>query len=361
MDFFDSLVGCKKMSRNSSFHHLIQEIISIYKTLISEKVLSDDEKPNYIVDSINFLNDFYNISHFVVGNVSNQEIYHFLKLLLDIVGLVNATEGSMQPMKLGDTKLITRKRDLMGVYKGDDSNIDQNMCATLFQGWIKSKNPSFKISKDLRNIVPKDLQACDFLLESRTNHTLVECKRVHSVNEFIDTHDLITNIAKKSFYWIDESLSQFESAEKFLNESDNYRHVILDISAYGRNCISDFGDHSIVGLLETKEIIQLISIFEATEIVGIDEITFCWSELYMFEDKPRTFVYRTAPFKINKDTSSLFNYEGWTIEFYPSGKKTNEFKELRISSIARSQSWIKASWHSCIDNLVTFGPVETHE
>jgi len=352
------------MSRKSSFHQLIQEIISIYRTLISEKVLSDDEKPNYIVDSINFLNDFYNIRHFVGGNASNQEIYHFLKLLLDIVGLVSATEGSMQPIKLGNTKLITRKRDLMGVYKGDDNIIDQNMCATLFQGWIKSKNPSFKISKDLRNIVPKDSRACDYLLESRTNHTLVtlvECKRVHSVKEFVDTDDLVTDIAKKSFNWIDESLSQFESTEKFLRESDNYRHVILDISAYGSNCISDFGDHSIVGLLETKEIMQLISVFEATEITGIDEITFCWSELYMFEDKPRTFVYRTAPFKINKDTSSLFNYEGWTIEFYPSGKKTNEFKELRISSIARSQAWIKASWHSCIDNLLTFGPEETFE
>ena len=67
------------MSRYLSFHQLIQEIIDIYSTLISEKVLSDAEKSNYIVDSINFLTNFNNISDFVVGKISYQEIYHFLK------------------------------------------------------------------------------------------------------------------------------------------------------------------------------------------------------------------------------------------------------------------------------------------
>jgi hypothetical protein len=348
------------MRRDLSFHQLIQEVTNIYSTLISEKVLSDDEKSNYIVDSINFLNKFDKINDFVVGKVSNQEIYHFLKLLLDVVGLVSATEGSLQPIQLGDTKLIGRKRDLMGVYKGDDSNVDQNMCATLFQGWIKSKNPPFRISKDLRNIVPKNLQACDFLLEDKKNQTLVECKRVHSIKEFKDNNDLITSIVKKSVSWIDKSVSQFESTAEFLNENNFHRHLILDISAYGKNCISHFGDHTIVGLLESKEIKQIIADLETYEFAGIDEITFCWSELYIFEDKPRTFAYRTIPFKINKDTHSLFNYEGWTIEFYPLGKKTNEFKELRISSIARSQAWIKASWYTCIDNLGTYGFEETN-
>ena len=322
-------------------------------------MLSDDEKPNYIVDSIAFLNDFKNINDFVIGKVSNQEIYHFLKLLLDIVGLVGATEGSLQPIKLGDTKLIGRKRDLMGVYKGDNSNIDQNMCATLFQGWIKSKKSSLKISKDLRNVVPKNMQACDFLLEHNGNQTLIECKRVHSVND--DDNDLIKSIIKKSLYWIGKAIPQFESTEKFLNGNNFYRNLILDISAYGKDCINNFGDHYIVGLLEPEEIKQVIADLKTYEFSGIDEITLCWSELYVFEGKPRTFVYRTVPLKINQDTPSLFNYEGWTIEFYPSGKETNEFKELRISSIARTQAWIKASWHSCIDNLITWGPVETHE
>ena len=349
------------MSRNLSFHQLIKEIISIYSTLILEKVLSDDEKSNYILNSIKFLNNYNNISDFVVGKASNQDIYHFLKLLLDVVGLVCATEGSLQPIKLGDTKLIGRKRDLMGVYKGDDSSVDQNMCATLFQGWIKRKNFPFKISKDLRNVVPKNLQSCDFLLEGKRNKTLVECKRVHFINEIKDNNDLITNIEKKSIDWINKSIPQFESTEKFLNEKNYYRHLILDISAYGKNCISDFGDYNIVGLLESKEIKQIIANLETYEFAGIDEITFCWSELYMFEDKPRTFVYRTTPLKINKKTPSLFNYEGWTIEFYPLEKKTNEFKELRISSVARSQAWIKASWYSCIDNLLTYGHEETNK
>ena len=134
------------------------------------------------------------------------------------------------------------------------------------------------------------------------------------------------------------------------NASKAYKETYdcKDISAYGKNCISDLGDYNIVGVLESKEIKQIIADLETYKFAGIDEITFCWSELYVFEDRPRTFAYRTTPFKINKNTPSLFNYEGWTIEFYPLGKKTNEFKELRISSIARSQAWIKASWNSCI-------------
>jgi len=68
--------------RNLSFHQLIQEIISVYHTLIAKRVLSDDENVNYIVDTIKFLNNVNNISDFIVGKISNQEIYHFLKLLL---------------------------------------------------------------------------------------------------------------------------------------------------------------------------------------------------------------------------------------------------------------------------------------
>ena len=93
----------------------------------------------------------------------------------------------------------------------------------------------------------------------------------------------------------------------------------------------------------------------------IDFVTLCWSEVYVFENKPRATTYRSETFSIEGYKSKFANYGGWTIEFYPLGKKTNEFKELRISSIARSQAWIKASWHSCIDNLITFGPVETYK
>lgn len=341
-----------------SFHQLVQEIIGIYSTLISKKVLCEKEKPNYVVDSIDFLNNFKNINDFVTGKVSNQEIYHFLKLLLDVVGLVGATEGTLQPIKLGDTKLIGRKRDLMGIYKGDDSNIDQNMCATLFQGWIKSKKSSLKISKDLRNVVPKSMEACDFLLVHDGTQVLIECKRIHSTK---DDNDLIESIINKSLYWSDKAISQFESTENFLNSNNFCRHLILDISAYGKNCRNNFRDHYTVGLSESEEIKQVIAGLKSNVSSKIDEITLCWSELYVFERKPRAFVYRTIPLKINRHTPSLFNYEGWTIEFYPLGKETDEFKELRIASIARTHAWIKASWHGCIDNLITWGPVETHE
>jgi len=349
------------MNVNLSFPQLIQEIISIYDNLISEKTLSENGNSNYIVDSLNSLNCIKNINHFILDNLSYQEIFHFLKLLLDVIGLVYATEGTLQPVKLGDTKLIGRKRDLMGVYKGDDNSVDQNMCATLFQGWVKTSNSPFKISKDLRSVVPKNNQACDFLLEDKRNRILIECKRIHSLKEAKNNNDLVTSIVEKSIIRIRNSILQFESTAKFLNANSYNRFLVLDVSAYGKNCIRYLGDNSIVGLLESKEIKQIITDLQRYKIEGIDEIILCWSELYVFENKPRTFVFRTTPLKINKDTPSLFSYEGWTIEFYPLSKRTNEFKELRISAIARSQAWIKASWYSCTDNLIDFGPEETLE
>lgn len=344
------------MIEKTSFHQLSKELINIYGT-ISEKIPSDNEKSNYIIDCINFLNDFSKINDFVVGNVSEKEIYFFLKLLLDAVGLVSATEGSLQPIKLGNIELISRKRDLKGVYKGNDNSINQNMCATLFRGWIKSNKLPIEISKDLKNIVPKGKRSCDFLIEGNGNQILVECKRIHPIKE-IKSIDLIINIIKKSESIIKDAILQFKSMEKCLKKTNSHRHLILDISAYGENRIKEDENYNIIGLSESKEIKQIINHFKAHNPIGIDVITFCWSEIYIFENKPRVLVYRTTPFKINNNTPNLFNYDGWTIEFYPSGKKVNEFKELRISSIARPQSWIELQWYSCSDNLLIIGPEE---
>lgn len=63
---------------------------------------------------------------------------------------------------------------------------------------------------------------------------------------------------------------------------------------------------------------------------------------------------------INMENPFFTNYGGWTIEFYPSGERTNEYRELRVSSVARTQAWIKASWYSCTNKLLTVGPEETY-
>jgi len=342
-----------------SFDELIENIITIYKVLIPEENISDNEKSNYIIESLNFLRNLPKTRDFLEGKVSNQNVYHFLKLLLDIAGLVSATEGSFKPARLGNTKLIGRIKDLRGVYKGDDSKIDENMCATLFKGWIQSKDVGISISKDLRNVVPQKLQACDFLVESKIGQSLVECKRLHFTVDFNSFSDLVDHMAKKTFSYIDKAILQFDATEDFLKLENCSRHLILDLSAYGKDYLNSFQDYEIMGLLQTSGIQDMVKVLTKKKIDGIDEITLCWSEMTLFDSKPRAFAYRTVPVQMNNLVPSLFSYDGWTIEFYPSGIKKYDYRELRISSTARSQAWIKASWYSSTDNLITFGPVET--
>ena len=342
----------KMKSYKVSYQSIFQEIIHFYSTLLQQKV----PKQNYIIDTINYLKDFENRNSLLEGKVKYQEIYHFLKLLLDMVGLINATEGSFRPFKLGDTMRIGSKKDLMGVYKGNDNVIDQNMCAILFKGWFKGTELAVKFGNDLKYIV-KNGKACDYSFED--GKVLIECKRVHYDKI---SNDLIESIVKKLLYWIGESISQFSNTESELKYNNNYRHLIMDISAYGKECSNDLGDQiEVIGLLESKQIKQIITELRRCALPEIDEITLCWLELYVFYKKPRVFVYRTASIKINEEYVNLFDYKGYTIEFYPSGNETMNFNELRISRIARSHAWIIASWYSCANKLSTIGAVEEHQ
>lgn len=348
-----TLLGVE-MSTNMSFRELAQSMIEIYESILDQNLLTDNKKDSSIISSINFLRNITNIDRFEAGNVEYSDIYHFFNLIVDIVGLVSASEGSFEPLlKLGDTKLIGRRKEIKGIYKGDDDTIAQNMCALLFQGWIKNQD-FFEISKDLKNIVTKGKSACDFLLESKgQKKILVECKRIHSTKKFRSYDELIEIISKKTVGWVEKSLDQIESTEDFFNEGRTERHVLVDVSSFGKNCHRDFGDCTIIGLLSQQEIKDVAENVKKYCAADVDCITLCWSEVYIFENKPRAIAYRSETFSINNSKVVFVNYGGWTVEFYPSGKQTSEFKELRISKVARSKDWIKASWLSCTDNLFT--------
>jgi hypothetical protein len=68
-------------------------------------------------------------------------------------------------------------------------------------------------------------------------------------------------------------------------------------------------------------------------------------------------VYYTCPVYYEEGIKNIY-YSGWTVEIYPSPKNLGKAKELRISSTARSLDWIKLSWYSAIDKLITWGPAE---
>ena len=97
--------------------------------------------------------------------------------------------------------------------------------------------------------------------------------------------------------------------------------------------------------------------FNFTELsLRYHEITICWSNIFYFERKPRVLAYNACPILIGPPREHRLNYNGWTIEFYPLGRRSGEYRHLCISSVARSRAWIKTSWLGCTDNLVIYGP-----
>jgi hypothetical protein len=335
----------------------VTELVEVYEPLISEKMLSDNDSVNFVTQAIKFLKNIENVIDLPLGKVPNNELFQFFSLLLDSIGLVCATQGTIQPLKLGDTTLIGRKRDLRGVYKGSDQQIRQNMCATLFQGWVRHTSPQYYISKDLRCMAPDGMSACDFQVKGNGfPPTLIECKRIHPSLDIKGREELIQHIVGKAHKWINLSLEQFSSSEKFLNDGKHLWHLILDISGYGKDRLTFFEDHAISGLLDTDEIQDVVKHLRRLKVNGLDEITICWSNIFYFERKPRVLAYNACPILIGPPREHRLNYNGWTIEFYPLGRRSGEYRHLCISSVARSRAWIKTSWLGCTDNLVIYGP-----
>ena len=66
------------------------------------------------------------------------------------------------------------------------------------------------------------------------------------------------------------------------------------------------------------------------------------------------------PVVFNEGNESISNYEGWTIEAYPRDKEDlGKISTLRVSSCSRDLHWIKASFYSETDQLLTYGKEET--
>ena len=341
------------MSTQTSFSALAKSIIGIYESLLHHEILTDGKHDNCILSSVKFLHDIENIKSFTLGNVEPAVINDFLTLMIDLIGLISVSEGSFEPLCIGDTTLIGRRKEIRGVYKGDDDSVAQNLCALLFQGWMKDQ-PDITISKDMKSIVPKGNKACDFLIKNGDKNILIECKRIHSNKTYDSYDDFIINISKKCVGWIESALDQIESTENFINEGKSERHVLVDISSFGKTIHNEFDQYSLIGLQQESDIAKIIENIKEHCGVDIDCVTICWTGTYIFEKKPRVIVYKSNSFSLTENLPNFVNYGGWTVEFYPLGKQTDEFKELRISKIARSDDWIKLSWLSTTDNLITW-------
>ena len=95
------------MSQRISFQQLVTDLVGIYDTLISEKALSDGDSTNFVIQSVKFLNNIGNVINLPLGKVSDPELLRLFSLLLDGVGLVCATQGTIEPWEMGSSLRLT--------------------------------------------------------------------------------------------------------------------------------------------------------------------------------------------------------------------------------------------------------------
>jgi len=304
---------------------------------------------------VEFLKSMMGQQHLSTTSVSNEDICEFFRSLLDATGIVSATGGNLQEsFQLGDQSLLGNTSDIRGVFSSADDKISDWICSTLFQGWVRISG--LKIGKDLRYLIKGQGRACDFLVtHTGALPTLIECKRIHPAIGGKSITETMSEVKTKALDKTGDAKTQFASTEKFLGNGPYYRLVVFDISSYGDTFGSE--DMSIIGFKEKSDISSLVSDLQKEPPTGIDEICICWSNLYYFEGAPRVLAYYTKPLNFSSRTGAV-NYQGWTVEFYPVGKNTEKYRELRVSNVGRSSSWVITSWRNLTDNLLTYGPEE---
>ncbi len=333
------------MSKRWTHNGITDRMIEIYSTFPYQK-------------RVKFLKSMMGQQYLSSTSVSNKDICEFFRSLLDATGIVSATGGNLQEsFQLGDQSLLGNTRDIRGVFSSADDKISDWMCSTLFQGWARINDSGLEIGRDLRYQIKGQSRACDFLVtHTSALPTLIECKRIHPAVGRKSITETISEVKEKAFSKTGEARTQFASTEKFLGNGPYYRLVVFDVSSYGDTFTQGSKDMSVTGFEEKHDIDSLVSDLQKEPPTGIDEICICWSNLYYFEGVPRVLAYYTKPLKFSSRTGAV-NYRGWTVEFYPVGKNTEKYKELRISNLGRSPSWISTSWRSLTDSLIVYSSI----
>jgi hypothetical protein len=344
------------MSRPVSSGDLIDKVVDIYSVLLNGENVDDEAESNYILGSIRFLKDVRQ-KQLSTSNMAADKIHLLFSLLLDASGIVAATEGNVASLTLGDTTKLGKKKEIRkSVLMAGDEKIRDWMCSVLFQGWVRAEGRPFSISKDLRYIVGKGQKSCDFMISGESAlPTLVECKRIHPEVNGSSYAEMLPAVMQKVSERVSTVRQQFESTEAHFNMNNSYRLLVLDISQYGADSVLEREDMKITGLQKETDIELTISSLRDEAISGIDEIRLCWSNIYYFEGAPRALAYYTSPLLLGCKKNDV-DYDGWTVEFYPRGRQTHQFLELRVSSIARSSDWIRLSWFTTTDRLLTYTP-----
>lgn len=340
------------VSRQISFSELASRIKEVYVEVLGGKIPQDVE-PNPLVDKrLNILEIFQQGSK----DFNDEDLNVFLDTLLDAVGIVAASEGNIPGLLVGEVGIFG---SVGNIYRKLDDQVNDWFFATLVQGWFHDKHNVKLRDLDLCYNFPNGKRICDFEIEkSREHFDLLECKRVHpKSSDFNSEGHLIGKIHSKS----KEASEQLADTQEELSLENADKHFLIDISQYNKESriVQQSNPKIEIGGFSKDEIASLKEKINQNSISEVDRITLCWTNKIFINDVPCAVVHYTDPVHLTEHSRYVLDYEGWTIEGYPIPSKNRKLGELRVSSTSRGLNWIKASYLSCTDNLLSWGPEES--
>ena len=264
--------------------------------------------------------------------------------LLDAVALQMATGGRdnvFSALHVNDPALVGRARTRRAkVLESDDAQLDWHF-QLLVQAWASEH--SLTPVKDLQNDERfRNRPACDFAIERPSGRLeLLEAKRFHpaATDSGNDLSSAIDRLAQR----VPDAIAQLESTAEVIGSERCDRHLLIDVTAYGRMPrISKQGDLTIEETDLTPDALRAIAESIEPLGVGLDRLTLCWNSYVKIDGRYGGIVHRTHSPRSVSD--QMLDYTGWTVEAYP--MRRLEYREMRVSSVARSISWIVASYNN---------------
>lgn len=331
------------MKKPSSLADLAEGILDMYETLVGRPTVEAASTTANLLSRRLFLLRRLARADLGPDDLDEEQAITVQETLLDAVALQMATGGRddvfsgfgvKDPALVGRTR--TRRAKLL---ESDDAQLDWHF-QLLVQAWAAAH--SHAPVKDLQNDQRfRDRRACDFAIERPSGLELLEAKRFHPA---VGEHDNdIASAISKLTARLPDALEQLTSTAAVIGKERCKRHLLVDVTAYGQMPRSSKqGGLAIeeTGLAPGELKVILDAIEPVT--VGLDKLTLCWNSYVKLDGRYRAIVHRThSRLPANAE---MLEYVGCTVEAYP--LRRLEYRELRVSSVARDLSWLVASYNS---------------
>jgi hypothetical protein len=354
------------ISKLMNYKEICKNIINVLEGVVDLKNTSFLKNDNLFYEMLRHIRKIQDKPFISLNNLSIENISFFMQILLDAFSICAATgskNDDLSRFKLNNLKLLGGLKERRGklLKTIDNQKIKDWLSCILLQGWINSNKeyPKLNVSDLEHDKRFKNSKKCDFKVDfDNKNFELIECKRIHPEKGEASFSEMIFKISNT----IKKAVEQIKETEKILAVKSVCRTIFFDIASYNNNFsnidkkwrITGFNEHEIVEI--GKDI--FVNLKNDGMNNKVDRIILTWKNIVFIDDIPVALIQNYYPIIVKPAISNSIDYKGWTIGLYTSNAI---FKSIRVSSKARTLAWIKLTYFSLNDQLLTYGKEETEK